>query len=240
MPRKKLYNAKKKVAYRRKRTSRRYKKKAIPLAGLRQTELVKFRFVTNVVLDAPSTGMVATQQYRAASIYDPDYSGVGTSVQNYSEYEANYAHYMVLGSKITIKQLATLSTATTPGMWGITLARNLNSISPASTSALDILRSSGSYGGNIGYKVAGGHSPNSVTVNRRTFSARKFYQIPKKDSVFTYETLHALFGQNPTEEPTYTLWFGNCVSGGDPNAQVFQVTIDYITKVWEPRYQTDI
>jgi len=224
----------KKTAYRKKRTTTRYKKKSAPLAGLQQTQLVKFRYCTNVVLNPAGGNLVTTTQYRAASIYDPEYTSIGSSVQNYTQYATNYGHYMVIGSKITVRSLNSQATSSIPCMWGIVLSRTVNAVNPATTVGLDILQSAGSAGGNNKFRTQGGIGGFNSSMTRK-FSARRFYGIAKKDSVFTYQTLHSLFGANPVEEPTFTLWASNVVSLADPDPQVFHVQLDYIAKVWEPR-----
>jgi len=235
---KRKYNASrkrsKKTAYRKKRTTKRYKKKSAPLAGLQQSQLVKFRYTTSVVLNPTNIGIVVSAQYRAASIWDPDYTYTGQTVQNYTQYATNYGHYAVIGSKIKVTSLNSQATSTVPCMWGIVLSRTVNAINTSTTTSLDILQSAGSFGGNNKFKTQGGIGGFNSTMTRK-FSARKFYGIAKKDSVFTYQTLHALMGANPIEEPTFTLWAGNVVSGGEPDPQVFHIEMTYITRVWEPR-----
>jgi len=219
------------------RIKRKYKKSTkIHLAGVPQSQVVKFRYVDKFVLDAPNIDTITQQQFRAASIYDPDFSGTGTTVQNWAAYNVNYAHYQVLGSKITVRSINSQATSTYPCMWGIVLSRTTNTLGGTTTSK-EILQSNGSFGGNNKFRTQGGINGMNAYLTRK-FSARKFYNIPKKDSVFSYQGLHSLFAGNCSEEPTFTLWCSNVVSGSNPDPQVFHVTIDYITRVWEPRYQS--
>jgi len=228
----------KKTTYRKKRTVGRYKKKGFPLAGIPQTQVVKFRYLETIYLDPSSTGYVTTHQFRGANIFDPNYTGGGNPVAGYTPYATNYAHYMVVGSKITVRAMNTLATSSIPCMYGILLSRTINQLGSLATPD-EILRSTGSYGSNGKYRQMGGINGNSTSMSR-TFSARKMYGISKKDSIFTYQTLHALFGAGPVEEPTFTLWASNTGGGINPDPVAFLVVIDYLCKVWEPRYITGL
>jgi len=229
-----------KKSYRKKRTTRRYARKRIPLAGTPQSQLVKFRYVTRIVLDAPATGYVSTYTYRCIGVSDPDYASGGNTCQNWTDYQEHYKHYVCLGSKITVKQVTTLATATVPGMFGIVLSRSADPFVAAATTSMDIIRSSGSFGGNNKYRVTGGLNPAAISTLTRSFSTRKFYSIPKKDAVATYPGVKSDTNTTPVENPCFTIWTGNNVAASDPSPQSFYVEIDYICKVWEPNFDMDL
>lgn len=51
----------------------------------------------------PSAGAITDQVYRLNSIYDPDYSGVGSTVMGYTQVNALYQRYRVLSAKVTVQ-----------------------------------------------------------------------------------------------------------------------------------------
>jgi len=62
-------------------------------------QLVKFKYTQLV---ANFTGATASYEYRGNSIYDPDYTGTGTTVAGHSSWKDFYSRYRVHGSKIKV------------------------------------------------------------------------------------------------------------------------------------------
>jgi len=70
------------------------------------TMMVKLRYVEQIKLDPGVGGTLANYFYRANSLYDPNYSGVGHQFYGYDQIcDLGYKKYMVLGSKINIKTI---------------------------------------------------------------------------------------------------------------------------------------
>lgn len=68
--------------------------------GFPSTIITKLRYVDTYTLTS-TTGSMATQIWRANSLFDPDETGVGHQPLYRDEYAGIYNHYVVLGSKIT-------------------------------------------------------------------------------------------------------------------------------------------
>lgn len=62
------------------------------------------RYVTYKEM-SPPLGAIQLAQYRANSVYDPDYTGTGHQPLGFDQVAAWYNHYRVLGSKIRVTVL---------------------------------------------------------------------------------------------------------------------------------------
>lgn len=51
---------------------------------------------------APAAGTFAAQSYRGNSVYDPDFTGAGSTAQTYTQCAALYNRYRVLSSKLVL------------------------------------------------------------------------------------------------------------------------------------------
>lgn len=72
-------------------------------------------FVTKLTYNATinytmGVGNYSNNQFRGNSIYDPDYTGTGTTVLGHAELSAIYQRYRVLGSRITVQLASKTST----------------------------------------------------------------------------------------------------------------------------------
>jgi len=75
----------------------------------------RLRYCSNVSL--VTTGGIATYLFRANSIFDPDYSGVGHQPYGHDTYASIYNKYIVKGAWITVS----LVSNSTQGMLGVSL-----------------------------------------------------------------------------------------------------------------------
>lgn len=88
---------------RRSRRSRSRKIARLPINRFKRINVVKLRYDWSAVVAESGTsgGQTKLNSFRTNSVYDPDYTGVGASVQNFTEWAAKYNNYEVLSSKIT-------------------------------------------------------------------------------------------------------------------------------------------
>lgn len=56
----------------------------------------------SIVSLAPAAGTVSINSYRGNGVYDPDFTGVGTTAYTYSQLSALYNRYRVIGSRIFV------------------------------------------------------------------------------------------------------------------------------------------
>lgn len=74
----------------------------VPYGGFSQTKVVRLKYCDQYKIDAIA-GAMASHEWRANSIYDPDYTSTGHQPMFRDVYAGIYNKYRVLSSKITIK-----------------------------------------------------------------------------------------------------------------------------------------
>jgi len=83
-----------------------------------QAKIVRHKYSDRIVLPAgPQAGTGTYYQWRANSVYDPDYSGVGHQPMFHDEMAAQYKHYTVLSSRIFISVPPEMTTASDWSIW---------------------------------------------------------------------------------------------------------------------------
>lgn len=206
-----------KSVYTRRRTYRlgnRVRSSFRPYAKMRYNE--QFRL-------APGLGL-ATQLFRANSIFDPDLTGIGHQPYKHDTYAGIYNHYVVLGSMITVEVVTVAGEGYAPG-GPFTIMVRLKDDGGATTDPMSafIERGEGTY--------AMSSAQSNKFKLRSRYSAKKFFNITNvKDNL---DRLGAAFGANPTEGAYYEI---RCAgwSGADPGFVYVNVTIDYIVSMSEP------
>lgn len=217
----------KKRSYRRKRS---YKKRRgvfrlqrqMPV-GFPKTNMVKLRYVDSVQLNAIA-GVIDTYVFRANSIFDPNFTGIGHKPNGMDQWGNFYNHYVVVGSKIKVTW-ATTSVTTTGGLSvrGVFLSDDTT----YSTSLTDLLEQSQSR------RSTALPSTTKPTVTVKGYSAKKFFNITNITD--NWSRLGANFGVNPQEIAFFVLYYGNANASVDPIAVTALVEIDYICVFSEPK-----
>lgn len=70
----------------------------------------KLMYSEDATLAVPA-GSVASNVYRGNSIFDPDYSGTGTTVRNYTQVQAIYGKYRVYSVEVTVNAFPVFQTS---------------------------------------------------------------------------------------------------------------------------------
>jgi len=177
------------------------------------------RYVEQVSIN-PGIGSTSGYAYRANSIYDPNYSGVGHQPMGHDQWANFYNHYVVIGSRI--KVTATAEDAGDPMVWGIIL--NDDATAPSGVSAL-IETGRGTY-------CFTGAVSKTGRVRSLNYSPRRFHNIT---NIKDYRALGATFGSNPTEEAYYVIWAASMNTATEPGQMDFIVQIDYLVAMQEPK-----
>lgn len=92
-----------------KRSKRQKKQKSPGVTGLTTVKLgMPDRLMTTMsygtyILGAPAAGAQSWNSFRGNSVYDPDFSGGGTTAFTYSQLSLIYNRYRVLGSRIVVE-----------------------------------------------------------------------------------------------------------------------------------------
>lgn len=222
MPRNKKNNSNSKKNYR----GRRKRSNLVTLGRqpVPNTALVKLRYCQTISIDA-GAGVTNSRIFRANSLYDPDYS---TSTSQHQPLAADqwalfYSQYCVLGSKMTVQPINTSSTI--PLQFGVTLRQGSISAVVDPTILHEQGDSSWNYCGNMATQ---GRCRPVV----KKFSTKKFlgYKNPSDET-----SLKASFSANPDEVAFFQIWCAAADSTANPPATIFQITIDYIALLSQPK-----
>lgn len=213
---KKRRNVRKRV-YRKRRS--RTAQMSYPSGGPSQ-RTVKMRYSQSVVVSSTS-GVMGTTIFRANSIHDPDYTGVGHQPMGHDTWQTLYNHYVVLGSKISVRLLPSATNAS-PAIAGIYLSDG--STAPYLTGTTFIEAKKGTFS----TFVPDQSRPKNLVSK---FSAKKFFNV--KDVKDNIPTLGSSFGNTPSDASYYQLWY-QTLDGSTESIQAV-VTIDYIVAMSEPK-----
>lgn len=158
---------------------------------------------------------------RANSVFDPFQGSGGHQPMSYDQWSALYNHYVVLGSKITIKLLP-IDGDQSPGYCGIYLS---DGTVPPYTSAPEFAEARKGT-----WKLIIPAQSSSVTLTNK-LSVKKFFNV--KDVKDNIDRLGASVTANPAEEAYYHFWYGT--ANGSTDTIRIMYTIDYIVQFSEPK-----
>lgn len=216
MPRRKTYKKKRKKRM----------QMTLPLSGFPSSKMVRLRYATTFTLN-PGAGQ-AQQQFRANSVFDPDYTGVGHQPMNFDNWASVYDRYVVVRSKITVHRVPNSQAAIVPMCYGITQTSDVAGIS--GLASLDDLleQKSASRWRSPNYTSnSAGSGTNKV---QKTFNARRFFGVSDiKDG----QAYGALVTANPSHDAYFNVW-GSAIGGNTATAAHFIATIDYTVLFRDP------
>lgn len=176
--------------------------------------LVPLRYVQTISLD-PGSGTPAGHVFRANSIHDPDYTGVGHQPLGHDIFEQLYRHYIVQKSKISCTFLSSSSDgALGPAIVSIGL-RDDNVLQ----TDMDLVREQA----NTTYSVIGGASSGMIPVTlHNSYKVSEFFSRNPTD-----DQLGASFGSNPTEGSWYHVQAIAANQSSDTVALSVQVSMSF-------------
>lgn len=217
------YKKRNRVRPRRRRKYHPYRRRRKALAsmgtpsGMPTTRIAKMRYCTQVALSS-TLGSLATHQFSASGIYDPDITGVGHQPMGFDQWAALFNHYVVIGSKISAY---ITHSSTSFGMVNLYLS---DDASTPYTSTLEFTEAKkGTF---------------TVISNQRTpaklyskYSAKKFFNITDvKDNL---DRIGAPNNANPTDTAVYNLVYQT--TDASTHALDAIVVIDYLVLWSEPK-----
>jgi len=219
----KLKGKGKKKTYARKKG---YKWKAtiqrMPMVSQRQ--IVKMNYGDTITLTGGGLGQSATYQFRANSIQDPDFTGIGHQPLSHDQWAPFYNHYSVISSRIRADFLPGTSASVNGSFLG---ALRVNDTSTTTTlSSTQVLENR---------QIKSGLCIISGKPLRlyNTYNAYKQFGIKAELG----NTLSAQFGSNPQED----CFFQVSVMPNDPSVNVsctVIILIEYTVLLMEPRALT--
>lgn len=215
------YRRKKRTTRRRKKPSRRYRLVSMGTpAGVPTQKVVKMRYCDKQTITCTS-GILNTYVFSANSIHDPNTTGVGHQPMGHDTMASLYNHYVVLGSRITIRWAQLGSTTANDMMVGCYL--NDDSATSYSTFTSIVEARKGHY------KFLVQQRNQQITMCN--YSAKRFFNV--KDVKDNLDRLGAAVNSNPTESAKFICW-AESRDGTTTNTATLIVTIDYIVAFSEP------
>lgn len=207
----------------------RYKKPAF--SGLGNKHVARLRYCQEISIN-PGVAGIASTNFRANDLYDPDSTGVGHQPFGFDQLMAYYDHFTVTGSKITARFVPVSGTNVNPAYLGIMLSDSGTRVNTV-TSVEHLLESKYSQG----YCLAGGYITANMGFNRqknyttKKFSAKGFFGC---QDVIGDSQYKGSSSASPTELAYYEVWAAS-LYGNDPGAITCLVTIDFIATFTEPK-----
>lgn len=179
-------------------------------------KIMKFRhrYVATHLITS-TTGVLQSQSYAANGLFDPDITGAGHQPMYFDQLAALYNHYLVIGSRMSVKVVPATSTAQVP-MRFIAWINDANSTVPSTVDAIAESKFAKQ-------KILGGPNSPSVQYLNLNWSAKRFFG----GSVMANDELKANIGNNPAEVSYYFLSLQAMDASTTVSVQVI-VTIDYI------------
>lgn len=167
---------------------------------------------SQVVEINPATGIPSAQLFRANSIHDPDFTGIGHQPYGHDTYASIYNHYNVRSATITMTP-----TTSTNGIYGITLTDD--STVQADYNTVRELKST-----RMSTNSISAGNPKTVT---NYFNVNKNFDLPFQKAT------SASFGASPAEGMIFHCWFEGSSNTVDPQNTSFLFTISYVVDMWE-------
>lgn len=190
-------------------------------SGFPPSQVVKHRYIQYNSMD--TIGPVAVlQKFRANSVFDPDFTGLGHQPMNRDLYASLYDHYIVLSAKITVKAYSAESLSNSPTLMYIEL---LDTNTSAATNYIEAME-----GRQTKWRIL--NTRESTPTLSHTFSTKRFFGVTDVDD--NTKRLGASKGDNPSEDAIFNI--GVIPMDGANNADPVHIltTIEYIVKWSEP------
>lgn len=190
------------------------KKWVIPRNPFPLKTIAKLRYCETVRLDA-TTGSSASYLFRANSIFDPNFTGVGHQPYGRDTYESIYNHYRVLKSRISCTFLSNGSSSTGHLVCGVAVKDD----STVELGFDTIRESKGAH-----YKMLADSTQKATVTNG--YNSKKAFPNNVSD-------LNSIMGTNPSEIVFFQIFTTSANNTIDPSSVDVVVTIDYTCMFWE-------
>lgn len=212
----------KKKTYKPKRVHKRKAKyvkisRGVP-SGMSSTQVANLRYAFSTSLTATTT--LAGSAFRCNSCFDPEVSLGGHQPMGYTTWSSLYNHYVVLGSKITIRWVSP-DANTTPSICGVYTTDTETFPYSDAGGFMEARRG-------MTRDLPSGNTRQITTVGK--YSPKKFFNI--KDVKDNLLRLGALVGADPSEEAYYMVWLQ---AHTGTVTWYLTISIDYIVLFSEPK-----
>lgn len=171
---------------------------------------------------ASTLGVLNSYIFRANSVYDPNYTGIGHQPYMFDQCAAFFNHYDVLSSHIKITVVPTISNPGVAVVSGIYLADDLTSYTDYGT-FIEAKR------GTFKIIPAAANNTAPVTIYSK-FNKKSFYS----KSVDQGNTTAAV-STSPIEEAYFHIWMQSADKVSTSNAVQYNVEVSYSVRFFEPK-----
>lgn len=177
--------------------------------GFPNSIITKLKYCDVQILTS-TTGAVARQDYRANSIFDPDFTNTGHQPMWRDNYAAIYDQYVVIGSKITV-QFTHVSAATTGVM---VVGIHTDDDSSGSSNLTTMMELNNTVWRQIG--PTGSRSDSCTLVG--TFEPLEMFGVDAKDDGSSATAV----GSTPSEEIYYQIFAANAPT----NTSICEIAVE--------------
>lgn len=193
---------------------------------LSKKSIVKMNYVDTVSID-PGVAAITSHVFRANSIFDPDFTGIGHQPFTHDTFQTLYRDYRVTHCRMKVTPLSNDGANVVPGLWGVYSDADTTLTYPSGTSVIEDPRNNNKWGlTSMSANRAGDQYTGPLTL---TFNASElgpegqFNVVP--------------FGANPGSTSAYSKYFQlwtSSISGNDPLSSDFLIELDYTVELTNP------
>jgi len=177
--------------------------------------IAKLRYCMTTTLDATSATRVL-QQFRANSLFDPDFTSGGHQPYGFDTLDSIYNHYEVLSSVLTVTAVPSSLNSVNAYMTVGVLVSDDSTV----TTSVDTIREQAN-----GKFVLLGGDGSPVTVVQKY---NRNVMFPRSSDYST----GSIMSTNPSDEAYFTVYAAP-IAGIEPGAVYLMCTIDFVARFWE-------
>jgi len=210
----------------------RYRRPLLPLGGFPERKLARLKYAAFITLNPTALGSAVpvVHHFRANSLYDPDYTGIGHQPRGMDEHAAIYDHYCVIGSKIKVSFESDVDHLAQAGQYCFLMLQDTND---TPTSLVDIMEESNR--NKIQFRQRSTTTGRNIVL-KKNYSPYKMFGIPRKDSLLTNVNLNPQVHANPAEDAIFTIGVAcSRTTTTDPPQLTARVEIEYLAIFTEKR-----
>lgn len=190
-------------------------------SAIKGSRKVNLRYCQEILMNPAAAGVPIFNYFRANSLFDPDFSGVGHQPLGFDQWTPFYNHYTVIGATITVEAIN--GDLTHPACIGVSLIES-NTYSGTSTIS-GLCEQRGTM-----HRLCGiGSAQHTACVIKNKVAPLKFLRKRMGESEVTTAVT-----TNATEQCSFLVWAAS-LSSEDGAAIDMLVTIDYIVVFSEPK-----
>lgn len=175
----------------------------------------KLRYCMSGTMD-PTLSTRTLYQFRANSLYDPDFTGTGHQPYGFDTLDSIYNHYEVLSSVLTVTAIPSSINSVNAYMTLGVLVTDDSTV----TTSVDTIREQA----NGKFIVLPGDGTPATVVQKYN----RNIMFPRSSDYST----GALTSSNPSDEAYFTVYAAP-IAGVEPGAINFIATIDFVARFWE-------